>query len=208
MLLHDFKYIPLDRSVSDQSRLAVIIPYRNRASHLEQLVPELQSALVHYNSEIIIVEQWDDHPFNRGALINTAYRELEVEPDYVCFYVCFHDVDQVPVNVDYSRSDHLVFLNPKKSGIGFYSPVVLIPAFDFLKVDGDGDTKTLIFTFVSKKISIFGLESSKSLIMSLLDSREENFPIILSKIKNTSFRTIFHNFNLTDLAPLNMMLRV
>jgi len=48
--------------------------------------------------EVYVIEQADDKPFNRGKLINVGF--LEIKPDY---FVA-HDVDMIPVRVDYSPS--------------------------------------------------------------------------------------------------------
>lgn len=63
----------------------LIIPYRNRRSHLSQF-------LNHYRDsglDIFIVEQCDDKPFNRAKLLNIGF--LESESDY---YI-FHDIDML-----------------------------------------------------------------------------------------------------------------
>ena len=45
-----------------------------------------------------ITEQADDLPFNRGAIVNHAYTAIAGMVDYVCF----HDVDYLPMWADYS----------------------------------------------------------------------------------------------------------
>lgn len=46
-----------------------------------------------------IAEQVDDLPFNRGAISNHAYTAIAGMVDYVCF----HDVDYLPMWADYSE---------------------------------------------------------------------------------------------------------
>jgi len=46
---------------------------------------------------IFIVEQGDAEPFNRAKLLNVGFKETE---DFD--YFCFHDVDMLPVESDYS----------------------------------------------------------------------------------------------------------
>lgn len=53
--------------------MTLIVPYRDRAEHLEQLVARLS------HHDIIIVEQADERPFNRGKLINIGF--LQTMPD-------------------------------------------------------------------------------------------------------------------------------
>lgn len=73
--------------------LAIIVPYRNRPDHLDQFIPHMNKYLP--DAKIVIVEQADEKPFNRGKLNNVGYKETEA------FYYCFHDVDHIPVAVTY-----------------------------------------------------------------------------------------------------------
>ena len=105
-------------------KLGVIIPYRNRYEHLE----EFKTSIVQYleskniNFEIIIVEQDDAKLFNRGMLLNIGFKEAK---DMGCDYVVFHDVDMIPIHVDYS-----------------YSEVPLHLSTHFLKTEGYDDKET------------------------------------------------------------------
>lgn len=85
-------------------KLGIIVPYRNRESHLKKFQDGITSYLKtqKITYEIIVVEQSDDKPFNRGKLLNIGFikaRELG------CDYVVFHDVDMIPLDVDYSYSE-------------------------------------------------------------------------------------------------------
>jgi len=84
---------------SREKRLAVIIPFRDRNIHLERLLPLLKTALDKTVSsyEIYVAEQADEALFNKGALCNAAIMCLNKDFDYICF----HDVDFVPENIDY-----------------------------------------------------------------------------------------------------------
>ena len=83
-------------------RLAVIIPYRDREQHLVKMLPHTVS-FFRRNTNIeplfCIAEQADDCPFNRGAIVNHAYAAIAGMVDYVCF----HDVDYMPMWADYSE---------------------------------------------------------------------------------------------------------
>jgi len=85
-------------------KLGIIVPYRNRESHLKRFtndtVKYLKSKKIDF--EIIIVEQSDDKPFNRGKLLNVGYIKAK---ELGCKYVVFHDVDMIPLEVDYSYSE-------------------------------------------------------------------------------------------------------
>lgn len=87
-----------------QQRLAIIVPYRDRAAHLSVLVPYLHDyfQIDKLDCEIPfhlhIAEQCDDRPFNRGRLINASFAVVGNQADYLCF----HDVDLLPVWADYA----------------------------------------------------------------------------------------------------------
>jgi len=48
-----------------------------------------------------VVEQKDDLPFNRGALVNAGFLLGEADSDYLCI----HDVDYLPIWADYSHCE-------------------------------------------------------------------------------------------------------
>ena len=83
-------------------RLAVIIPYRDREQHLVKMLPHTVS-FFRRNTDIeplfCIAEQVDDCPFNKGAILNHAYAAVSGMVDYVCF----NDVDYMPMWADYSE---------------------------------------------------------------------------------------------------------
>ena len=85
-------------------KLGVIVPYRNREEHLEEFKKKISK---HLNKqgipfELIIVHQDDAKLFNRGMLLNIGFTYTE---KYGCNYVVFHDVDMLPLHVDYSFSN-------------------------------------------------------------------------------------------------------
>jgi len=85
-------------------KLGVIVPYRNRESHLKKFTDNIQKYLKSkkIDFEVIIVEQSDDKPFNRGKLLNVGYIKAKA---LGCDYIVFHDVDMLPIDVDYSYSE-------------------------------------------------------------------------------------------------------
>jgi hypothetical protein len=86
-------------------RLAIIVPYRDRAEHLALFVPHMLTYFErdkldrHIAFSIHIVEQHGHEPFNRGKLLNCGY-SIARGADYFCF----HDVDYLPIWADYSWS--------------------------------------------------------------------------------------------------------
>lgn len=72
--------------------MTIIVPYRNRPDHLEAFTKVMSA------HDVYVIEQADDKPFNRGKLINIGF--LEIQPQY---FVA-HDVDMIPIKVDYSET--------------------------------------------------------------------------------------------------------
>jgi len=84
------------------ARIAVYIPYRNREEHLKKMLPHSVSYFrraTNLEPVFILAEQVDDHPFNKGAILNAAYYATKDLSDYICF----NDVDYLPMWADYSR---------------------------------------------------------------------------------------------------------
>jgi len=87
-------------------KLSIIVPYRDRAEHLQRFLPHVVTYFQRDKIDkdipvnITIVEQVAGKPFNRGALRNIGVR---LNPD--ADYYCFHDVDYLPIWADYSFPD-------------------------------------------------------------------------------------------------------
>jgi len=117
-------------------KIGIIVPYRNRHEHLvkfkSKIVEYLESNNIDF--EIIIVEQDDAKLFNRGILLNIGFKEAK---KLKCDYVVLHDVDMLPVDVDYSYSDtpiHLATDNiPFQS---YFGGITLFPTDIFEKING------------------------------------------------------------------------
>lgn len=86
---------------SSDKKLAVLIPYRDRRSHLKQLIPILRETLSNQLDDfsITVVEQKNGPFFNKGRLLNAATQIVKGD------YFAFHDVDFLPMNVDYRYSN-------------------------------------------------------------------------------------------------------
>ncbi|MBP2295063.1 galactosyltransferase-related protein [Azospirillum rugosum] len=86
-------------------RLHIVVPYRNRESHLRQFIPWMSAYFDRIDPRIdhrvTIVEQEAGLPFNRGALKNAGFLLGEGTSDYTCL----HDVDYLPVDADYGWAD-------------------------------------------------------------------------------------------------------
>lgn len=73
-------------------KLGFIVPYRDRRAHLPYFLNAVKG-------DIVIVEQEAGKPFNRAKLLNVGFLESDFD------YFVFHDIDMIPVGVDYSPSE-------------------------------------------------------------------------------------------------------
>jgi hypothetical protein len=118
------------------SKLGIIVPYRNRLEHLEVFKKHIKEYFLKTNIkyELIIVEQYDDKPFNRGKLLNIGFLAAE---QLGCDYVVFHDVDMLPINVDYSYSNIPIHLATNiTSNKRYFGGVTLFPINLFKEING------------------------------------------------------------------------
>lgn len=127
-------------------KLGIIVPYRNRFDHLETFKKEIVNYLdsnCYDNYEIIIVNQDDARLFNRGMLLNIGFKKAK---ELKCDYVIFHDVDMLPIYVNYSYCNKPVHLStnfeleegekPRTIFDEYFGGVTLFPIDDFEKIDG------------------------------------------------------------------------
>ena len=91
--------VPQSLVLGSGKRLTIVIPFRDREAHLQELLPPLTATLaaqgIRYR--ILVVEQEAGRAFNRGKLINAGFAHAQAETDYYCI----HDVDAIPVAADY-----------------------------------------------------------------------------------------------------------
>jgi hypothetical protein len=127
------------------SKLGIVVPYRDRYEHLvtfkNYITKYLNSKDIQY--ELIIVEQDNAKLFNRGMLLNIGFNYAK---KLKCDYVVFHDVDMLPIDVDYSYSSiplHIatdfVFENDESTREIFeqyFGGVTLFPVEIFKQIDG------------------------------------------------------------------------
>ena len=133
--------------------LGIIVPYRDRAQHLRIFLPHIAAFFsrnakdIGGNISITIVQQEDGFEFNRGCLNNIGYFLSK----NMCDYVCFHDVDYLPIWADYSEPNGFApivwyganqTIDPRGVVITennlefFFGGVVLFRNSDFEKVNG------------------------------------------------------------------------
>ena len=118
------------------NKLGVVVPYRDRYDHLVTWTREIKHYLdskeINYN--IIIVEQDNASSFNRGMLCNIGFEHAVKRG---CNYVVFHDVDMIPVEVDYSYSDTPVHLfNDQLDFDTYFGGMTMFPVKDFKTING------------------------------------------------------------------------
>ena len=122
-------------------KLGVIVPYRGRPTQLRKFKDHIKDYLrkTNISYQLIVVEQMDDLPFNRGKLLNIGFNEALKKR---CDYVVFHDVDMLPLRVDYSPSDVPIHLATLFKGGNqevfdtYFGGVTIFPIDAFKKVNG------------------------------------------------------------------------
>ena len=126
-------------------KLGVIVPLRGRDHQKNVFLRHTLQYLSmrNYDYEIIIVEQDDAKQFNRGMLLNIGYiyaKKLK------CDYIVFHDVDMLPVRVDYTYSKHPIHLatnfildrweKKRETFEEYFGGVTMFPIETFEKING------------------------------------------------------------------------
>ena len=117
-------------------KLGVIVPFRNRYEHLDKFKSKIVEYLNKKNIqfELIILQQDDAKLFNRGMLINIGFKEAK---QLKCDYVVFHDVDLLPVDVDYSYSNTPIHLATDTIPFeSYFGGITLFPSELFEKING------------------------------------------------------------------------
>ena len=123
------------------SKLFIIVPFRDRESHLKEFIPSVSETLQKQNIDfnVVIVEQTSNKLFNRGKLLNIGFDVCK----NICDYVCFHDVDMIPVDSDYSYCENPTHLAGRAQQFGWELPypdyfggVVLFDKKSFIEING------------------------------------------------------------------------
>lgn len=124
-------------------RLALVVPYRDRTDHLRQFLEHVTTYFERDKLDrqipvsIHVVEQQGEAPFNRGKIKNCGYALVSDRADYVCF----HDVDYLPIWADYAwspRPARLIWhgLTRKEDPETFCGGAVLFDNEAFERVNG------------------------------------------------------------------------
>lgn len=80
------------------NRVAIVIPYRDRQTHLSIFLKNIHPFLMRQQADygIFVIEQYGNGLFNRGALMNIGFLEARKLSHWDCFI--FHDVDLIPLD--------------------------------------------------------------------------------------------------------------
>lgn len=200
-------------------KLGVIVPYRNRAEHFHTFKYKISKYLKNQEIpyEIIFVDQDNAKLFNRGMLLNIGFKYAQ---KLNCKYVVFHDVDMVPINVDYSYSDHPVHLATgfhdrvsmdKELFDEYFGGVTLFPMRDFIQINGYSnkywgwgyEDTDLLYRCVAKNIDLETLEIrnvGKSGKQNLYFNGVNSYVVGKNTIKLHNDTTIFVSFFSDDLT--------
>lgn len=86
------------KECNPKDRVAIVIPYRDRANHLPVFLKNIHPLLMKQQIEygIFVIEQIADGLFNRAALMNVGFLEALKLHKWDCFI--FHDVDLIPLD--------------------------------------------------------------------------------------------------------------
>lgn len=123
-------------------KLGIVVPYRNRPEQLQTFRDSIQLYITDIPYELIVVEQACEGEFNRGKLLNIGFLKAK---SLHCDYVVFHDIDMLPVDVDYSFSNtvqHLITSLDTPEGFErdnfdeYFGGVTLFPVNVFEKING------------------------------------------------------------------------
>lgn len=125
--------------------LAIIIPYRasTQPERAEQLAKLRETIVTHLPEAFVaVIEQDDDRPFNRGALLNTAIDCMGLGTDAT---MCFHDVDLLPQEdiLDAYRDPlpkntvrHIGHAWKRYNSDSYLGGILMIRSGDFLAING------------------------------------------------------------------------
>ncbi|CAM1291641.1 Uncharacterised protein r2_g84 [Pycnogonum litorale] len=134
------------KNCTARRNLAIVIPFRDREDNLIKFSTYIHNFLQRQqlNYTIFVVEQVDDYPFNRGALMNIGYVESRKVLNFTCY--AMHDVDLLPENdqslyiCDQRSPIHLSVLmssdNYRPSYKTYFGGVCLLTADQLIKMNG------------------------------------------------------------------------
>jgi hypothetical protein len=124
-----------------KKKLCIVVPFRDRESHLAEFTPWISDTLAkqEIDYEILIVEQTKGKSFNRAKLLNVGFDYMKGAHDYYCF----HDVDMLPIESDYSYCPNPTHLAARVEQFGwglayqqYFGGVTMFDRESFRKING------------------------------------------------------------------------
>lgn len=118
------------------SKVGIVIPFRNRWEHYTIFKNHIENYLSSngYTYTLIVVEQDNSKSFNRGKLCNIGFLEAKSQG---CSHVVFHDIDILPLDIDYSYCEHPVHLISENLPFNsYFGGITLFPTDQFEKING------------------------------------------------------------------------
>lgn len=117
-------------------KVGIIVPFRDRWEHYKLFKKSIVRYLDknNYDYSLIIVEQDNANAFNRGMLCNIGFLEAKKQN---CTHVVFHDIDMLPIDIDYSYSEFpLHLLTQDLPFDSYFGGITLFPTEVFEKING------------------------------------------------------------------------
>jgi hypothetical protein len=176
----------------DKHKLGIIVPYRNRERHLDNFLNRINHFFKRkdIDYEVFVINQDNGKLFNRGMLLNIGFTFAKKSN---CDYVVFHDVDMIPIDVDYGYSEIPLHLstnfisdnNDKNREIfdEYFGGVTMFTVDDFIKING-----------YSNKYWGWGYEDNDLLLRCI----KNNLPLDNLNIMNKTINGQFLKFNGVD----------
>jgi hypothetical protein len=122
-------------------KLVIVVPYRDREEHLSVFLSHMEKFLgdAGVNYSVVVVEQEQGKPFNRGKLLNIGFDLSKNGHDYFVF----HDVDMIPSEADYSWVNYPTHMATNCSQFEevlpyyfYFGGVTMFNKKDFISVNG------------------------------------------------------------------------
>ena len=90
-----------DKIIKNEKKLTIIVPFKNRYDNLKVFIPYMnhyfKNNFPEIDYKIVIMEQENDKPFNKGLLLNIGFLLTSGFTDYYAI----HDVDELPISAKY-----------------------------------------------------------------------------------------------------------
>lgn len=114
--------IAKNKNLNKKEKVTIIIPYRDREEHKNIFIPYVTSFFINkkIDYDIYIIEQTKNKKFNRGKLLNIGFSIATKLSDAVFFI--FHDIDMLPIDVDYSPASYPVHLATRVEQFNYRLP--------------------------------------------------------------------------------------